>query len=431
MLEVRNLSVSYGQHRALDGATLRVARGEIVVILGANGAGKTSLLKAICGISEGHVSGSVSMNGEQLVGMKPNKIVETGLALVPEGRGVFGDLTVAENLMLGAYTERARDEEDANLEQVFALFPKLAERRRQVVRTMSGGEQQMVAVGRAMMSNPAILALDEPSLGLSPLLCKDLFHSLLTVKEAGIGILLVEQNAKQSLRVADRGYLLENATIVHEDTASALINDPAIQKAYLGGAAAGARAPARPRPAQVPSTPAIRAPTPATPAPAASTAAQRRPAGPSPSDIAAAALRGIDSRQRPVPASPAPAPASHAPAAHMPSPAPAPAAAFKSNGAGSPGPAPTMRLPDTGDLVARAAAMASRKPAASRPNGSSVTAQPSFTRPPATRSPSPRPQVAVTEPGSSGDRLQTILAEIEAAARRAETYSQNRKDPRR
>jgi branched-chain amino acid transport system ATP-binding protein len=428
MLEVRNLSVSYGQHRALEGASLRVAKGEIVVILGANGAGKTSLLKAVCGISEGHVSGSVTMNGEELVGMRPNRIVEAGLALVPEGRGVFPELTVRENLVLGAYAERARDEEESNLDRVFTLFPKLAERRRQTVRTMSGGEQQMVAVGRAMMSNPAILALDEPSLGLSPLLCKDLFQSLLTVREAGIGILLVEQNAKQSLRIADRGYLLENATIVHEDTAQALANDPAIQKAYLGGAAASAPAPARPP----------RAPTHAaqpTPAPAlASVAARdhRRAAGPSPSDIAAAALKGIGTRQRPAtaPAKPPPAPA-HSPTLQAPAEPVMPAVtAARPDGAGSPGPAPASRVPDTADLVARASSMASRRPAAPRPNGQAA-AQPTPIGHRSAETPGPRPETLMPDPAASDDRLKSILAEIEAAARRAETYRPNRKYPGR
>ncbi|MGJ8623065.1 MAG: ABC transporter ATP-binding protein [Yoonia sp.] len=234
MLEVRNLSVNYGQHRALDNAAIRLDRGEIVVILGANGAGKSTLLKAISGICEGKVTGEVTLGGTDLTHMPADQIVEEGVALVPEGRGVFGELTVRENLTLGAYGNRARDEEAANLERVYQLFPKLIERGGQVVRTMSGGEQQMVAIGRAMMSNPQVLTLDEPSLGLSPLLCKELFANLKLVRDLGIGILLVEQNAKQSLAIADRGYLLENAHIVHEDTASKLRADPAVQAAYLG-----------------------------------------------------------------------------------------------------------------------------------------------------------------------------------------------------
>lgn len=240
-LETRNLTVGYGKHRALEGANITVRPGEIVVILGANGAGKSTLLKAISGICEGRVSGQITLDGEDLLGLPANRILDQGVALVPEGRGVFGDLTVRENLILGAYSARAREDQVVNLERVHALFPKLIERSAQVVRTMSGGEQQMVAIGRAMMSNPAILTLDEPSLGLSPLLCKELFQNLRKVRDLGIGILLVEQNAKQSLAIADRGYLLENAHIVHEDSAAALRNDPAVQAAYLG--AGGAAAP--------------------------------------------------------------------------------------------------------------------------------------------------------------------------------------------
>ncbi len=241
MLEVQGLSVAYGQHRALEDASLRVAPGEIVVILGANGAGKSTLLKAVSGICEGQVNGSITLDGHELTGLAPDRIVEEGIALVPEGRGVFADLTVRENLTLGAYAGRARDEEAANLARVYELFPKLRERGRQVVRTMSGGEQQMVAIGRAMMSNPQVLTLDEPSLGLSPLLCKELFQNLARVRDLGLGVLLVEQNARQSLAIADRGYLLENAHIVHQDSAAALRSDPAVQAAYLG--AAGAAAP--------------------------------------------------------------------------------------------------------------------------------------------------------------------------------------------
>ncbi len=240
MLEIRDLSVSYGKHQALEGAALHVTPGEIVVILGANGAGKSTLLKAVSGICEGKVKGSVSLDGTRLDNLPADRIVEEGIALVPEGRGIFGDLTVEENLKLGAYPERAKSDERANLDRVFALFPKLTERRRQVARTMSGGEQQMVAIGRAMMSSPQILTLDEPSLGLSPLLCKELFQNLKLVRDLGIGILMVEQNAKQSLAIADRGYLLENTRIVHEGEAKALMTDPAVQAAYLGGGAATA-----------------------------------------------------------------------------------------------------------------------------------------------------------------------------------------------
>ena len=234
MLEVSNVSATYGKHSALQDVSLRVGRGEIVVILGANGAGKSTLLRVISGICEGEVNGEVTLDSDRLTELSSDQIVERGIALVPEGRGIFGDLSVKENLLLGAYSNRARRDEDVNLVSVLKLFPKLQERQGQIVRTMSGGEQQMVAIGRAMMSAPQILLLDEPSLGLSPLLCQELFQNLKVVKNLGIGILLVEQNAKQSLAIADRGYLLENTRITHEDTAARLATDPAVQKAYLG-----------------------------------------------------------------------------------------------------------------------------------------------------------------------------------------------------
>ena len=233
MLEIADLSVVYGKHRALDDVKLSVARSEIVVILGANGSGKTSLLKAVAGIVP-KSSARVSLNGRDLQKMRANDIVEAGLALVPEGRGIFGELTVRENLMLGAYAKRARAKEKENLERTLSLFPKLAQRLSQAANTMSGGEQQMVAIGRALMSAPDILLLDEPSLGLSPLVCGELFASLTKVHATGIGILLVEQNAKRSLQVAGRGYLIETGRITGEGSAEHLRNDPAVQRAYLG-----------------------------------------------------------------------------------------------------------------------------------------------------------------------------------------------------
>lgn len=238
MLEVRGLSAAYGSHPALQDVSLTVNRGEIVVILGANGAGKSTLLRAIAGVCEGSVSGDVLLSGQSIVGLSSDAIVEQGLALVPEGRGIFGDLSVKENLLLGAYSQRARSSEAENLERILRLFPQLVERQKQIARTMSGGEQQMVAVGRAMMSAPQILMLDEPSLGLSPLLCKELFRTLKQIKTLNIGVLLVEQNARQSLAIADRGYLLENTRISRQESASNLANDPAVQQAYLGGGAA-------------------------------------------------------------------------------------------------------------------------------------------------------------------------------------------------
>ena len=260
-LQIEGLTVRYGKHRALERVSLRVAPGEIVVILGANGAGKSSLLSAVACVCEGAVSGSVRLDGAEMTGQRADRIVTAGLALVPEGRGVFGDLTVRENLMLGAHAPAARAAEAEGLARAHELFPKLAERASQKVRTMSGGEQQMVAIGRAMLSAPRILMLDEPSLGLSPLLSKELFANLRRVRGLGLGVLLVEQNARQSLAIADRGYLLENGRITHEDTAAALARDPAVQAAYLGAAGKAAPDAAHPEveaPPEAAAIPAIR-----------------------------------------------------------------------------------------------------------------------------------------------------------------------------
>ena len=234
MLEVRDLSVFYGRHRAVDKASLTVAEGEIVVMLGANGAGKSTFLRAVAGLTPALPGTSVVMDGHEIGHRPPDEIVEAGIALLPEDRGVFADLTVRDNLTLGAYPRRARRRESENMELVLALFPKLAERSGQQVRTMSGGEQQMVAVGRAMMSAPSVLLLDEPSLGLSPLLCTQLFRTLARIKARGIAILLVEQNAKQGLAIADRGYLLDNGHISGSESAETLSQDERVRKAYLG-----------------------------------------------------------------------------------------------------------------------------------------------------------------------------------------------------
>jgi branched-chain amino acid transport system ATP-binding protein len=218
----------------VENVSVTVSTGEIVVMLGANGAGKSTLLRAIAGQTPPQ-GGTVLMDGADITHPPPQDNVEAGIATVPEDRGVFAELTVHENLTLGAHPRRARPHEAANLERVLALFPKLAERRKQLVRTMSGGERQMVAVGRAMMSAPSILMLDEPSLGLSPLLCGELFRTLRRIKDTGVGIFLVEQNAKQSLAIADRGYLLDNGHVVGSDTAANLAKDEKVQTAYLGG----------------------------------------------------------------------------------------------------------------------------------------------------------------------------------------------------
>ncbi|HZJ10047.1 MAG TPA: ABC transporter ATP-binding protein [Trueperaceae bacterium] len=232
MLEATGLSVIYGKHLALDRVSLAVAEGEIVVVLGANGAGKSSLLQAVAGLTAS--SGEIRLHGSSLRGVPPHRVVEAGVAFVPEGRGVFGPLTVAENLLLGAHAQRARGRENQNRRFVLDLFPRLEERLGQVVRTMSGGEQQMVAIGRALMSAPDLLLLDEPSLGLAPLLRQEMFRVLGQVRDRGMGILMVEQNARQSLALADRGYLLETGRISGSGTAAELKAAPAVQRAYLG-----------------------------------------------------------------------------------------------------------------------------------------------------------------------------------------------------
>jgi acyl-CoA reductase-like NAD-dependent aldehyde dehydrogenase/ABC-type branched-subunit amino acid transport system ATPase component len=236
MLEVSGLSVRYGKHLALDGVSLSVGPGEIVVMLGANGAGKSSCLKALGGMVAHMPGARIGLGGVDLTHMPAHAIVEAGLALVPEDRGIFADLSVRENLLLGAYLARARPHEAANLKKVLALFPRLGERMGQLARTMSGGERQMLAVGRALMSHPVVLLLDEPSLGLSPLVCKELFQALGRIKDLGLGVLLVEQNAIQSLAIGSRGYLLANGRIVGEGAAGDLQSDPAVRRAYLGGA---------------------------------------------------------------------------------------------------------------------------------------------------------------------------------------------------
>lgn len=238
MLETRNLSLRYGRHLALNDIAIRIAEGETVVILGANGAGKSSLLKAISGLVSAEKGSDVLLDGKSILGTRPHLIPEAGIALVPEGRGVFGDLSVEENLVLGANPRRARSSEAERNGLIYDLFPRLAERKNQLVRTMSGGEQQMVAIGRALMSNPRFLMLDEPSLGLAPIVVTELFGALKRVQQTGVGLLLVEQNVSISLSISDRGYLMEAGRIVGENSAEALKTDPAVQQAFLGGATA-------------------------------------------------------------------------------------------------------------------------------------------------------------------------------------------------
>ena len=238
MLETRNLSLRYGRHLALNDIAIRIAEGETVVILGANGAGKSSLLKAISGLVSAEKGSDVLLDGKSILGTRPHLIPEAGIALVPEGRGVFGDLSVEENLVLGANPRRARSSEAERNGLIYDLFPRLAERKNQLVRTMSGGEQQMGAIGRALMSNPRFLMLDEPSLGLAPIVVTELFGALKRVQQTGVGLLLVEQNVSISLSISDRGYLMEAGRIVGENSAEALKTDPAVQQAFLGGATA-------------------------------------------------------------------------------------------------------------------------------------------------------------------------------------------------
>jgi branched-chain amino acid transport system ATP-binding protein len=237
MLELRDVSARYGKHQALSGIDLDVRQGEIVVILGANGAGKSTLLKVVAGLVPALPGARVALAGRDILALPPHAIVEAGIALVPEGRGIFPELNVRENLQLGAFARRARMAESASFERIRGLFPRLAERQGQMVRTMSGGEQQMVAIARALMSAPDLLLLDEPSLGLAPMLCGELFRALAQIRETGVSILLVEQNARQGLNIADRGYLIETGRIVGQGAASALKDDPAVQRAYLGAIA--------------------------------------------------------------------------------------------------------------------------------------------------------------------------------------------------
>ncbi|MBE9507418.1 MAG: ABC transporter ATP-binding protein [Chloroflexi bacterium] len=233
MLEVENIHTYYGNIQALKGISLTVEEGEIVTLIGANGAGKTTTLRTISGLLKPR-EGKVTLEGEDLTDCKAHQIVYKGVAMVPEGRGVFAKLTVAENLDMGAYhrSDRAGIAED--LERVFNLFPRLKERRNQVGGTLSGGEQQMLATARAMMARPRLLLMDEPSMGLAPVLVEDVFDRIQEINREGTTILLVEQNALMALQIADRGYVLQTGEIVLSDTADGLRQDPMVQKAYLG-----------------------------------------------------------------------------------------------------------------------------------------------------------------------------------------------------
>ena len=233
LLSVKDLSVSYGAIRAVRSISFEIKAGEIVTLIGANGAGKSTVLNTLSGLIKPD-AGSIVFSGENIVGVKPHKIVEAGLALCPEGRRVFSRMSVAENLEMGGYTHS--DEENAETrELVYEHFPRLRERRRQMAGTLSGGEQQMLAMGRALMSRPKLLMLDEPSMGLAPLLIEEIFSIIKTLGAAGTTILLVEQNANMALQVANRAYVLEIGKVVKIGTGEALLHDDDVRKAYLGG----------------------------------------------------------------------------------------------------------------------------------------------------------------------------------------------------
>ncbi len=233
MLKVNDINVYYGAIHAIKGVSFEVNDGEVVTLIGANGAGKSTILNTVCGLLRSR-TGSIEFLGRNLASVPAHKIVELGMAHVPEGRRVFQQMTVEENLEMGAYTQ-ARSAIEPGLERVYGQFPRLKERRRQVAGTLSGGEQQMLAMGRGLMSGPKLLMLDEPSMGLAPLLVEQIFDIIRQLHQAGVTILLVEQNAQMALSVADRGYVLETGKIVATGTGADLLRDEAVKKAYLGG----------------------------------------------------------------------------------------------------------------------------------------------------------------------------------------------------
>ncbi|MCA2212316.1 ABC transporter ATP-binding protein [Jidongwangia harbinensis] len=233
MLELDNITVRYGRIEALHGLTLRVDEGEVVALIGANGAGKTTTMRAISGLNA-LSSGRILFNGQDISTMRADLRVPLGICQSPEGRGIFPGMTVLENLDMGAYTRKDSAGIAADLDRVFGLFPRLAERRKQAGGTMSGGEQQMLAVGRALMSRPKLLLLDEPSMGLAPMVIRQIFDIITEINQQGTTVLLVEQNAQQALSRAHRGYVLETGRIVKEGTGQELLHDPAVKEAYLG-----------------------------------------------------------------------------------------------------------------------------------------------------------------------------------------------------
>lgn len=233
MLEVKDLEVYYGVIQAIKGISFHVEEGEVIALIGANGAGKTTTLQTITGMLNAK-AGSIQFEGTELTKIPGHKIVSMGMAHVPEGRRVFAQLSVLENLKLGAYTRKDKTEIEESLKRVYKSFPRLEERKNQLAGTLSGGEQQMLAMGRALMSQPKIILMDEPSMGLSPIFVNEIFDIIKSVSESGTTVLLVEQNAKKALSIADRAYVLETGRITLEGKASDLLHDESVQKAYLG-----------------------------------------------------------------------------------------------------------------------------------------------------------------------------------------------------
>ena len=233
LLEVQELNTYYGQIHALQNVSINVEKGEIVTIIGANGAGKSTLLKTISGLLKPR-KGSIRLEDEDITRLKPHKIVKKGIVQVPEGRRIFGALTVTENLDMGAFTNKDGQKAKKILDRIYQLFPRLKERSRQVAGTLSGGEQQMLAMGRALMTEPRVLLLDEPSMGLAPVLVDQIFDTIRQLHDAGTTILLVEQNARIALQVASRGYVLQSGAVMLSDTAENLANDATVREAYLG-----------------------------------------------------------------------------------------------------------------------------------------------------------------------------------------------------
>lgn len=233
MLKVTDLKVNYGVIQAIKGVSFEVNQGEVIALIGANGAGKTTILHTVTGLLAPK-SGKIEFEGQDITKMPAHKIVALGMAHVPEGRRVFADLTVYENLLMGAYIRKDKEGIQKSLENVYKRFPRLRERKGQMAGTLSGGEQQMLAMGRALMSNPKIILMDEPSMGLSPLFVNEIFDIIKVVSASGTTVLLVEQNAKKALSIANRAYVLETGKIVKSDDADVLMNDDSIKKAYLG-----------------------------------------------------------------------------------------------------------------------------------------------------------------------------------------------------